>query len=417
MHYEAMNGYKLYTSCRFCGEKLNKPVINLGNVPLAGGFLKSRKDFSKEGIFPLTVAFCNNCYLLQIREVVSANTLFKNYFYHSSSIKTLLDHFENAAGEAKKILKNPKGSFVVEIGCNDGGFLRALQSHGFNVLGVDPATNIVRPLIRKGFPITNDFFGEIVGERIAKNHGQANAIYSFHSMAHIEDMHDVMRGVKKLLKKDGFLAFEVHYLGSLLKEYQYDMIYHEHQFYYSLLSLQNFFTQYKMEVFNVQSFSIRAGSMMYFIQNKKGGKRQISSRVGELLKQEKKEKLHRIETYQAFSEHIKKTRKDLLSLITNLKKNKKQIIGYGASGRGTVMMNYCNLDKQLLDYVVDDAPAKWGTYMPGTHQEIKNPKVLSGKKSPDYAVLFAWPFFKEIKARNKDFKGKFIIPLPKVKII
>ena len=233
-------------------------------------------------------------------------------------------------------------------------------------------------------------------------------------------MHDVVKGIKTLLKKNGFLAFEVHYLGNLFKELQYDMIYHEHQFYYSLHALRNFFKIHDMEIFDVNKIPIRAGSMMYFVQNMKTGTRKISPSVENLLEEEKSIGLDYVKTYVNFARKIERTRINLLSLLHKLKKDNKTIIGYGASGRGTIIMNYCNLGKDLLDYVIDDSPAKHGAYTPGTHHKIYSSNKLNKPDRPDYALLFAWPFYEEIKRKNVNYLkkgGKFIVPLPKVRII
>lgn len=422
MSSKLVGNYKYFPNCRFCGSKDVQEVINLGYVPLAGGFFKkgtSKDVLNSEKFYPLTINFCQNCYLLQCNNSIAPDTLFKDYFYFSSSIKTLVDHFGNIVSNISQYIPKQKSTFVVEIGCNDGAFIRSLLKNGYTALGVDPAKNVTDPLIKKGLPIINNYFSEKLAKEIVKKHGNADAIYSFHTMAHIENMHDVFKGIKTLLKKDGYLAFEVHYLGDLIRETQYDMIYHEHQFYYSLLSLKKFFAMFDMEVFDVKHTPIRAGSMMYFVQNKTTGKRKISPNVRNLVKQEKAQKLDKIETYTSFANYISKTKANLLKTITSLKKQNKTIVGYGASGRGTIIMNYCDLDKNLLDYVVDDAPAKHGSYTPGTHQKIFPSSVLSKNTRPDYAVLFAWPFIEEVLLRNQEYVkdgGKFIVPLPKVKI-
>ncbi len=406
--------YKYFELCRFCGSSNIQMVLDLGLMPLAGGFIRNLKQKSQEKFYPLQLNFCNNCFLLQTNSSINPDTLFKNYFYFSSSIKTLVEHFDNIAPGLSKVILKSKNSFIVEIGANDGSFIKAVQKNGHKVLGVDPATNVVADGIKKGAPIINDYFTEQLAIKIARKYGKADAIYSFHSMAHIEDMHDVIKGVKKLLKKNGLLAMEVHYLGDLIDELQYDMIYHEHQFYYSLLSLTIFFQKYDMEIFDVQRYSVRAGSIMYFVQNKSAG-RKITNSVKDLLKQEKIHKLDKAGTYVKFSKNIVKRKRQLVLLLDKLKKKGSKVIGYGASGRGTIISNYSGL-KNYLDYIVDDAKAKHGTFLPGTHHEIFPSHKMIREKA-DYAVLFAWPFAEEIKARNKDFKGKFIVPLPKVKII
>jgi 2-polyprenyl-3-methyl-5-hydroxy-6-metoxy-1,4-benzoquinol methylase len=416
MHNKLIGEYKPYDKCRSCSSSNIQTVINLGFQPLAGGFIKAlRKQNIEEKFYPLEINFCKNCLLLQTNVSIDPDTLFKKYFYVSSSIKTLVSHFETQANELIKIFPDPSRRFIVEIGCNDGTFIKSLIKNDFKTLGVDPATNIVKPAITKGLPIMNDYFSSSLAKKIARSHGKADAIFGFHSLAHIENMHDVLKGVKYLLKKDGFLAMEVHYLAKLIKDMQYDMIYHEHQFYYSLLSLKNFIKQYELEVFDVKRFDIRAGSIMFFIQNTKGGSRVINKEIRSLIETEKKYGLHKIETFIKFARNINLRRTQLVKLLQRLKKEHKKVAGYGASGRGTVIANYCGL-KDYLNYVVDDAPSKHGALIPGTHHRIY-PSSKITRDRVDYALLFAWPFYKEVKSKNIYFKGKFIIPLPKVRII
>lgn len=414
-----MGGFKRYNFCRFCREKLGKPVINLGKVPLAGGFLKSEKYFSREKLFPLTIAFCENCYLLQVREVISPDTLFKDYFYHSSAIKTLVAHFEKTVKELAELAGNVTNKLIVEIGCNDGTFIKESLKQGFEAVGVDPADNIVKPLIKEGLPILNEYFSSKTATKIIKKYGRADVIFSSNTLAHIEDMHEVYKGIESLLKDDGILVFENHYLGNLIKEMQYDMIYHEHQYYYSLSTLVNFLKQHNLEVFNVMFIPVHAGSIRVYVQ-KKGGERKIENIVVKTLEKEQEGGLISKDTFVKYNKSILKTKKDLVKLLNKIKKEGKRIAGYGASGRGTILMNYCGLDHNLLDYVIDDAPAKQGAYTPGNHLKIVPSDILLTKNKPDYILLFAWSFWEEIKKRNEKYLkngSKFIVPLPSVKII
>lgn len=414
-----MNDVKVYNSCRFCGKKLEKPVINLGKVPLAGGFLKSKKYFSKEKLYPLTIAFCENCYLIQVKEVISPDKLFKNYFYHSSAIKTLVTHFEKTVKELAKLTGKNDNKLIIEIGCNDGIFIRESLKKGFKAVGIDPADNIVKPLIKDGLPIINEYFTSKTAKKIIKKYGKADIIFSSNTLAHIEDMHEVYKGVESILKDDGILVFENHYLGNLIKEMQYDMIYHEHQYYYSLSTLVNFLKQHNLEVFNVMFIPIHAGSIRVYIQ-RKDGKRKIDDIVLKTLKKERRDHLTVKDTFINFNKKILQTKKNLVKLLHKIKKEGAKIAGYGASGRGTILMNYCGLNNDLLDYVIDDAPAKQGAYTPGNHLKIVSSDILLTRNRPDYIVLFAWSFWEEIKKRNKNYLqngGKFIVPLPTVKII
>jgi hypothetical protein len=234
-------------------------------------------------------------------------------------------------------------------------------------------------------------------------------------------MQTVIAGVKKLLKPDGFLSFEVHYLKVLLEEMQYDMMYHDHMSYYSLISLQNVFDAFGMEVFDVKPIPIHAGSRRFYVQHKKTGGRKITAEVKKMREEELAAGLDRYETYRSFYQAIDTTRRDLNALLARLKKERQTVIGYGASGRATQLMSFCGIGREQLAYVVDDAPAKLGAYTPGNHLEIKSSAVLDEPdKRPDYVLLFAWSFLKEIAKKQEAYLkagGKFIVPLPEVTVI
>ncbi|MEW5894431.1 MAG: class I SAM-dependent methyltransferase [Candidatus Omnitrophota bacterium] len=407
--------------CRFCQGKDLTQILDLGNVPLAGGFLKE-KDFPDEKFFPLRLNFCKDCYLVQVSDMVSADVLFKNnYFFFSSAIGTLIQHFKDFALETHdRFLKGIDKPSILEIGCNDGVLLRPFSALGVKALGVDPATNVVQRIDPKDAIVVNDYFTEKVAAGIKEKHGQVDAIVSSFSFAHIDDMVDVMKGIKCLLKDKGVFIFEIYYLGTLMDEMQYDMIYQEHMSYYSLITLKKFLNRFGMEVFDVKYIpGVRSGSVRFYARNI--GKRddRISSAVVDMIEQEHEKGFDREDAYLDYAEKVKNTRVQLVSLLDRLKKEGKRIIGYGASGRGTIIMNNCGIDGRYLDYVVDDAPAKHGFYTPGTHVVIKPWDFVEKSEFPDYAVLFAWAFTDEVLKKREDYikkGGKFIIPLPRVRI-
>ncbi len=418
--FKTIGSFRHYESCRFCLSIDIETVIDLGIVPPAGGFLKSKRLFNDENQYPLTLVFCKNCFLLQSNNVIEKDIIFKNYFYYSSVAKTLVDHFESAGEELIDELHRKSNPFVLEIGSNDATLIKFLVKKGVKTVGVDPAENILKKKKKKGLPLINDYFTNSLAKKIAKKYGQADRIVSFNTLAHIENMHDVFQGINTLLKKDGVLFFEVHYIGNLIHDMQYDMIYHEHQYYYSLHTLKNFLNLHKMEVFDVKPIQIHRGSMRYYVQKKNGGKNTIKKSVKSLLQFEKKQKLIYVNTFIKYNSEIKSTKNDLVSLLKNLKQKNMKIAGYGASGRGTIISNYCGINYEFLEYVIDDASAKQGAYMPGTHVKIVSAGSLYSKNRPDYVLLFAWSFYNEIAKKHKKFLdngGKFIIPLPKVKII
>ena len=408
-------------TCRFCEGRNLVEVLDFGDVPLAGGFLKE-KDFSTELFYPFSLNLCQDCFLVQISNVVPGDVLFKdNYFFFSSQIQSLVQHFQAFAAEINDrfLLQRGKPS-VFELGCNDGPLLKPLAALGVRAVGADPATNVVRSIRSRDISVINDFFSEKLAQSVRAEYGSFDVFASSYSFAHIDNMIDIMNGVKCLLKDDGVFIFEIYYLGTLIDELQYDMIYHEHMSYYSLHALITFLKRFDMEVFDVRFIpGIRSGSVRFYARNI--GKRPdpITQAVWNMMDYEDKHGFDRVETYKRYAEQIAGTRSQLLSLLDRYKGEGKSIIGYGASGRGTVIMNYCGIDRRYLDCVVDDAPAKHGYYTPGTHVPITSWDAVSGSKQPDYAVLFAWAFTDEVLRKRRDYLdrgGKFVIPLPQVRV-
>jgi len=409
------------TTCRFCESKNLVEVLNLGIVPLAGGFLKEN-EFANEKFYPLALNFCKDCNLLQVSNVVSAEVLFKNYFYFSSAINTLVSHLADFAREVTdRFLKGRVKPSVFEIGCNDGVMLKPFAKLGVRAVGIDPATNVVNSINSNEITVINDYFSEKSARKILSDHGSFDAVTSSYSFAHIDDMISVIKGVKTLLKDDGVFIFEVYYLGTLIEEMQYDMIYHEHMSYYSLFSLDNFLKSFGMEIFDTTfTPGVRSGAVRFYARNIGKRGEPVSQAVEKMRREESERGYDKESTFINYAKRVEKTRSELLCVLDELKKKGKNIIGYGASGRGTTIMNYCGIDNKYLDYVVDDAPAKHGFYTPGTHVAIKPWDAIKGGPFPEYALLFAWSFISEVKKRRSDYlnqQGKFIVPLPEVTIV
>lgn len=406
--------------CRFCESKNLVKVLDFGVVPLAGAFLKE-SEFANEKFYPLELNFCKDCCLVQVSNVVPAEVLFKNYFYFSSAIKTLVEHLADFARETNdRFLKGRVNPSVFEIGCNDGVMLKPFAKLGVKAVGIDPATNVVNSIDSKEIIVINDYFSEPVAKRLRSEQGQFDAITSSYSFAHIDDMISVIKGVKILLKDDGVFIFEVYYLGTLIEEMQYDMIYHEHMSYYSLLALDNFLGAHGMEIFDTTfTPGVRSGAARFYARNIGKRNELVSDAVKKMRRDEVSRGYDKEQTFISYADKVKKTRVELLKVLDGLKKQGKVIIGYGASGRGTMIMNFCGIDGKYLNYVVDDASAKHDFYTPGTHVPIKPWEVVRGGVFPEYALLFAWSFINEVKKRRSDYLeagGKFIVPLPEVRI-
>ena len=420
-HEQRLGTYYTRKNCRFCNGTNFTKILDFGNVPLAGGFLKE-EDFADEKFYPLDLSFCMDCDLIQVTNVVPANVLFENYFYFSSSIGTLVEHCAEFARETmERFLKGVQKTSVFEIGCNDGVLLKPFAAMGVRAIGVDPATNVVNSITAKDITVINDYFNEEVAGRVRDKYGPFDAILSSYSFAHIDDMVSVMKGVKTLLKDTGVFIFEVYYLGTLIDEMQYDMIYHEHMSYYSLKSLMPFLKRFGMEIFDIKfTPGVRSGAVRFYTRNIGKRTEEPTSAFKDMMKYEEEKGFDKVETFRDYAARVAETKEGLLKIMDNLKKQGKAIIGYGASGRGTTIMNYCGIDRSYLDYVVDDAPAKHGFFTPGTHVPIYPWEHTKEARFPEYALLFAWSFINEVKKRREDYLkegGKFIVPLPKVSVV
>lgn len=368
--------------CRFCKSRELKLFIDLGETSLAGEFL-DKKDVGKEREFPLKVYECQNCSLVQLVDSVPRELLFQSFL---SSV-AMKKHFEDYAKElCDRFLK--KGDFVVEIGSNDGVLLKPLKKMGMRVIGIEPVKYIVEIARNNGIHTIHSYFTSDLAQNIR---GRADMVLANNVFAHIEDLDDIMKGIKIVLKEDGIFAFEVHYLLDLVEKFQYDTIYHEHIYYYSIASLAPFLKKYEFEIFEVKRIPTHSGSIRVYAK-------QLPRR--------------RIDDFKYYVENQKK---ELVSLLSALKSQDKKIIGYGAAGRANTLLNYCKINTKYIDYIVDESPLRYGKLTPGTHIPVVRPSKEDFKA--DYIVILAWNYKDAILEKMKGFKGKFIVPLPTIEVI
>lgn len=407
--------------CAFCDSSAMTKILDFGKVALAGGFLKP-EQFDAEVFYPLRLCFCNDCFAIQVVDKVDAKVMFEDYFYFSSSIRTLREHFQEYATEVTSRFLTPENSTVIEFGCNDGVLLRPFADQKIRtVIGVDPATNILKTINDPRITTINGFFTEALARDIVADFGKADMVVANNVYAHIPDIQGITRAVHDVLTDEGVFIFEVHYLGKMMSELQYDMIYHEHLYYHSLLSLMKHFDRYGMMVFDVKPVPIHAGSMRYYVC-KKGSQRAyaVTPQVTTLRDEELARGYHQKETFLRFAAGVADRKVKLMDLLDRLKAEGKSIAGYGASGRANTMIQYCGIDHRYLDYMIDDAPAKAGFYTPGSHFIIQPRAALEQTEPPDYLLIFAWSFFSEIVEKCTKFianGGRMIIPLPEVEIV
>lgn len=404
--------------CSFCDSTALGEIMDFGHVALAGAFV-TPEQFGSEAKYRLRLHFCSQCFAVQVIDKVPADALFRQYFYFSSAIGTLREHFEHYAAEVTSRFLEPEVATVVEFGCNDGVLLRPLADQGIRtVIGVDPATNVLSAIDDPRITLINDYFSEDVVRRIVSTHGKVDMVLANNVYAHIQDVQAATRAVRDVLKDDGVFVFEVHYLGKLIDDMQYDMIYHEHLYYYSLLSAKKHFDRHGMMVFDVKPIPIHAGSMRFYVC-KKGSKHStsVSPAAIALENDELRRGFDRQDAFMRFAERVTEHKSKLVGFLAHLKQQGHAIAGYGASGRANTMIQYCGIDHNHLDYVIDDAPAKHGLYTPGSHFRIQSSSILNSGDAPDYLLIFAWSFIDEIRHRNAGYLaagGRMILPLPDV---
>ena len=401
--------------CRLCSSTNFEVFLKLGTMPLAGDFLE-KKNIGKEKSYPLDILFCNVCYSVQVSEVIPRDTFFRDYRYLSSvASKSVHEHFQNYAHEIKERFL-PNGGFVVEVACNDGILLEPLKNLGLKTLGVDPAINVVKIGREKGLEIIDDYFELEQAIRIKKKFGNPNVIIGNAVFAHVENLDDISLGVKHLLHKDGVFIFEVNYLGDMIDELQYDVIYHEHTMYHSVLTLNKFLKKHNMKIFDVKHLDIRGGTIRVY-SSFEDSNFSISVGVKEIIDSELTKKYDDIETYHNFARRCENHKLQILTLLNELKNSGKKIIGYGMSGRGNTMLNYWNVDSSIIDYGIDASPERYGRFVPGMHIPIiPPPKFIDS----DYVLLLAWIFANDIMEKENDFiknGGKFIIPFPEPHVL
>lgn len=410
-----MKSFKRKT-CRACGSGNLYKWLDLGEQPPANNLIpKDQIDGSSEYLFPLVVYYCENCTLVQLLDVVDPKLLFDNYLYHSSTAQSFRDHFKQLALNVITRFDLTKRDLVVDIGSNDGIFLKPLKEQGIRVLGVDPAFEIAEQASDEGIPTVPFYLNKRIAERIVEDKGGAALVTGSNVFAHIDDMKEVFESIKILLDDHGTLIMEVAYFPEMLKLNTFDLIYHEHLCYYTATSLQamganNGFTLYDIEFVPVHGGSIRA----YFGKDTMSWVRSANL----LMTLQNERSLLMNPLFVNFPKAVEDNKSRLIQTLKDLKKSGKSIIGYGAPAKMSTMTNYFNLSPQLITYIIDDSPYKQGHYSPGKHIYITNPDRLKSNK-PDYIVIFAWNFAMSImeKLINEGYKGKFIVPFPEVKVL
>ena len=405
--------------CRFCKSKEFSNFLDLGKTPLSNSFLKKTELNKKEKIFPLHAFVCNNCLLVQLKEFENPKKIFSEYAYFSSYSKSWLEHSKKFVDECIKEFGINEKNQVIEIASNDGYLLQYFKKKKIPVLGIEPAKNVANIAKNKGIHTITKFFGIKTANQLVKKGTKGDLIIANNVIAHVPNLNDFVKGLKILLENDGIISIEFPHILKLIQKNQFDTIYHEHFSYFSFLTIRKIFSKHKMTIFDVKEITTHGGSLRIFVKHNTNKKTKIQSSVKKLIDKEKKFNINKIKTYKNFQPKIENIKKDIQQFFLNSKNKKLKIVGYGAPAKGNTLLNYCNINENDLEFTVDISPHKKGLFLPGTHIEIKDPNEIKRKK-PDYVLILPWNLKEEIIHEHEYIKrwgGKFVIPIPKVKII
>jgi SAM-dependent methyltransferase len=405
------------SSCLGCAAPLGNPFLDLGSMPLANALLSDDDRDFREEHFPLALAYCDRCHLVQLTEVIPPEKLFSNYLYFSSYSDLFLEHSRDMAESYTERFALDSSSRVLEVASNDGYLLRHFIARGIKVLGVEPAANIAVEAVRVGIPTLNRFFGIETVPEIIRDFGRADLIIGNNVLAHVPQINGFLRAVASVMEPSGTAVFEFPHLLELLNAVEFDTIYHEHVFYFSLAAIVNLARNANLELFDVARQSVHGGSLRVFLQ--RPGVRPIEANVAHLLDAEQQAGLTSATRYAMFAMQVQAVKSELFALLKGLKAGAKRVAAYGAPAKGNTLLNYCGIGAETLDFTVDRSPHKQGKRLPGSHLRIFPPEALLQRK-PDYTLILPWNIAEEIVAQQQKYLqsgGRFIVPIPSPRVI
>jgi len=405
-------------NCRHCGAPLIHTFLDLGFAPPSNAYLSKEDLIKPEKYYPLNIKVCDQCWLVQTEDYAQADELFSpDYAYFSSTSSGWLDHAKRYSKQMAEMLKLNGNSHVIEIASNDGYLLKNFVEAEIPCLGIEPTDSTADAAEKLGIPVLREFFGEKLGKQLAEEGKQADLIAGNNVYAHVPDINDFTKGLKAALKPEGTITLEFPHLMQLIKQTQFDTVYHEHFSYLSLYTVSQIFQAAGLRVWNVEELPTHGGSLRVYGCHQED-KRATTNSIEETLKQEKEEGLQTLETYKTFQNRADQVKNGVLQFLIEQKKAGKKVAAYGAAAKGNTLLNYAGVKPDLLPFVCDAAEAKQGKYMPGSHIPILSPKAIEQER-PDYVLILPWNIANEVITQNikvRNWQGKFVTAVPELKI-
>ncbi len=386
--------------------------------PLAERFLDDAGIHQMEGFYPLDLLACEQCDLVQLEALVTPEELFTDYAYFSSYSSSWMQHAREYVETISGRLGLGQDDLVLELASNDGYLLQHFVGLGIPILGIDPAANVASVAETRGVPTLVAFFGREAAQDLANDGRRASLVVANNVLAQVPDLNDFVAGVKIILREGGTATFEFPHLLRLLDGVQYDTIYHEHFSYFSLRAIDLVLQAHGLEVYDVEELTTHGGSLRVYAQHAGGPNRQGAA-VPTLVAREEANGVRSTARWARFAEEVEESKRALLELLIGLRRERKHVVGYGAPGKSTTLLNYCGIRTDLLDYTVDRNSGKHGLFTPGTHIPIHAPEMLAETR-PDYIVVLPWNLLDEISEQltyAHEWGAKLIVPIPVARVV
>lgn len=407
--------------CRHCGTELNHVFVDLVNCPPSNDMLKPEQLNEPEEFYPLKIFTCHNCMLVQVDEMRKADSIFNSdYTYFSSYSTSWLAHAKEYVEMMTKRFGFNNSSQILEIASNDGYLLQYFKEYNIPVLGIDPTANTAAVAVSKGIPTIIDFFGaEFAQKKLVDKGIKADLILGNNVLAHVPDINDFVKGVKTALKDKGVVTFEFPHLMRLVKECQFDTIYHEHFSYFSFIAVKRIFEKQGLEMFDVEELPTHGGSLRIFAKHINDESKEISANVKDLLGREKDEGMTQMSYYYDFQQRVDEIKYAVWEFLIGARRENKKVIGYGAAAKGNTLLNYCGIKgTDLIQFAVDASPHKQNKYLPASHIPVKGLDSIAEYK-PDYVIILPWNLRKEIGEQLKyirEWGGQFVTFVPNTSV-